>query len=293
MYRILASGLFAAGLLAPAAHADAPPIAAFARSENIAGAAISPDGHYLAQITSEQGIRVAMVKDLTVAHSMFQTVMSSATDNHFFITWCKWATNRRLVCALRGSVHNLDVVYTVTRLAAVDADGKHLMVLVQGDVGSDPSGQFQDAVVDWSPGKPDTVLIATNADVRSAVERSRDEATSSLSMGTTGTYYPGLFELNVVTGKMQKQMEPHPPLRIFRSDRRGHARLGWGFVRGTDRIEIEARNVETGEWRSVLTYKSFTTDPILRPIAICNDNPDCAYALGDQGRACGTVEGRS
>jgi dipeptidyl aminopeptidase/acylaminoacyl peptidase len=282
MYRILASSLFAAGLLAPAAHADAPPIAAFARSEYITGAAISPDGHYLAALTNEKGIRIAMVRDLTVPNSTFKMVMSSATDHHFLISWCRWATDTRLLCSLSGPVRYLNLVYTATRLAAVDADGKHLTVLVQDNSATDAAGQVQDQIVDWSPGKPDTVLIAAAADLRTASERQLDGTAAAVTIGRTAEEFPSLFELNVVTGKMQKSMPEHPPLRRFITDRHGQARLGWGIVPKTDRIEIAARSASTGEWRPLLTYESFTRERVLTPIAVCNDNPDCAYALGEE-----------
>jgi dipeptidyl aminopeptidase/acylaminoacyl peptidase len=281
--RILRGSVIAAmTLLVALARADEPPISAFARSEYISGAAISPDGRYLAVLTSEKGIRIAMVKDLSDAHAIFHMVMSSATDNRFFIEWCRWATSSRLLCGLRGRVRELGAVYVVTRLAAVDADGKHLMVLVQGNSNADASGQFQDEIVDWSPGKPDTILIAARADTRSVIERQADETASSSSIGPTGEDFPSLFELNVVTGKMQKRMQAHPPLQTFLTDRQGQARLGFGVVPKTDRIEIAARDVQTGEWRPLMTYEAFTRERILTPIAVCNDNPDCAYALGEE-----------
>src|SRR6185503_14942496 len=121
-------------------------------------AAISPDGHYLAVITSIRGVRVAMVRNLSTPDAPMIPVMSGAADHEFFITWCRWATDTRLVCGLRGTTHFRGIVVVLTRLAAVDADGKNLKVLLQNNRAVAGDGQIQDRIVDWTPGVPDTVL---------------------------------------------------------------------------------------------------------------------------------------
>src|SRR5260370_21684897 len=79
-----------------------------------------------------------------------------AEPDHFQMTWCHWATNTRLLCGFRGMVRQ-GIVFGITRLVAIDADGKNQRVLIQGS--GEAKGQFQDRIVNWNPGPPDTVLI--------------------------------------------------------------------------------------------------------------------------------------
>ena len=51
--------------------------------------------------------------------------------DQFQLTWCHWATNTRLLCGLHSSSSQGGVLHPVTRLVAMDADGKNLQVLMQ------------------------------------------------------------------------------------------------------------------------------------------------------------------
>jgi len=274
------SGPVAVGLLlALAVRAEAPPVAAFARGEQVIDAAISPDGRYLAVLATLRGIPVAMVKDQLAAQPEFSRVMSSALDNRFVIRWCRWGTNTRLLCGLSGTVHDVGMTYIATRLAAVDADGKHLRALVQDVAGS--QGQIQDEIIDWSPGKPDTVLIQAQASLLDA----KEHVGVSIVVGNTVDAYPSVYELNVVTGAMHKHTGSRAPIRRYLSDQRGHIRLGWGIVEHTDQIEFYTHDSNSDAWHRLLKYEAFSKDAILTPIAVCADRPDCAYAIGSsEGR---------
>jgi dipeptidyl aminopeptidase/acylaminoacyl peptidase len=279
------SGPAALGLLLTlGVHAEPPPVAAFARGEQVIDAAISPDGHYLAVLTTIRGLRAVMVKDERSAASAFAPVMSSTSDdngNGFSITWCRWATDTRLLCGLRATVHNYGTVYPVSRLAGVDADGKHLTALVQNN--DSVAGQWQDAIVDWSPGTPDTVLIETQASLLDDKERFMGPGSGII--GNAVDEFPSVYELNVVTGRMRKQTTSRPPIRSFLSDRHGNIRLGWGIVGDTDEIEYYARDIATASWHRILKYQFFTRDAVLKPVAVCADRPDCVYAIGpSEGR---------
>jgi len=270
------SGPAALGLLlALGVQAEAPPVSAFARGEQLIEADISPDGRYLAVLTKLKGIPVVMVKDQLAAQSEFTGVMSSAADKKIWIRWCRWATNTRLLCSLSGAVHDRDVVYVATRLAAVDADGQHLKTLVQGsDLGQ---GQVQDEIIDWSPGKPDTVLIQAQA---SLIDM-RDRIAGVEVVGNTVDPYPTVYELNVVTGAMRTHTRSRAPIRYYLSDQHGHIRLGWGFAAHSDQIEFYARDPASDAWHRLLKYEAFGKDTtVLKPIAVCADRPDCAYAIG-------------
>ncbi len=271
-------------LLAVGVEATPPPIAAFARRESILGAAISPDGRYLALLDTQKGVPIAAVKDLRSPAKPLQLVMSSHPDNHFFISWCHWATNTRLLCGLRAPIHDVGYVYTATRLAAVDADGRNLKVLVEGNGLAASEGQSQDEIVDWHAGKPDTVLVTAQASLLDATERTLTGG-SGIVAGATQEEFPSIYELNVVTGSMKVRLASHPPLRHFLSDQHGNPRVGWGIVDRTDRIEIQARDSISNQWHPLESYEAFSRKGVLTPVAVCSDRPNCAYAVGgSEGR---------
>jgi dipeptidyl aminopeptidase/acylaminoacyl peptidase len=264
--------LFSAAAQA-ATPAQPPPVAAFARGF-IADAAISPDGRYLALLTTVRGVRMAMVRDLAKGDAPLTPVMSGAADYQFFIEWCQWATNSRLLCGLRGTEHFRGAVSVLTRLAAVDADGKNLKVLLQDSGAVSTEGQFQDRIVDWTPGIPDTVLVQAQANLADGTDRAFAAAGADVVGRFIGDF-PDVYELNVVTGKMRRRLVGRRPLRDFLSDRHGEVRLGWGVMPDTPQIEYDTRDPRTGDWRRI---QAFSEE--LRPIAICTDRPDCAYAIG-------------
>jgi dipeptidyl aminopeptidase/acylaminoacyl peptidase len=276
----LGLSLWAAGLQA----APPPPIAAFARREAILDAALSPDGRYLALVETRHGAPIAVVKDLTVADGPFQLVMSSAADNRFFIDWCRWAGNTRLLCGFIAPVHEPGYIYIATRLVAVDADGRHMKVLVQGSGLASDQGQSQDRVVDWSPGKPDTVLVMAQASLLDYMDRNATGGVQIVA-GATEEEYPSVYELDVNSGRMAVRVGPHRPLRHYLSDHHGNPRLGWGLVDNTLRTEVQVRDMKSNAWHRLESYEVFSRQRVLQPIAVCSDRPDCAYAIGEsEGR---------
>ncbi len=261
-------------------YADPLPLSAFAHDAVMSGPALSPDGRYLSWLTTVNGVRAVLVKDLSAPQARASLVMSSPTDYKWSVTWCRWATNSRLLCGIRAPIHENDIVYQTTRLAAVDADGQNLKALLQNKSSIATDSQFQDEVIDWTPGKPDTVLIEAQKNTFANV------VGYTGVMGDTTSEYPSIYELNVVTGGVQQHMDEHGPLRHFVTDHHGQARLGWGIVDDTKSTEYDARDVQTGRWHRLAKYEAFSTAHVLTPIAVCVDRPDCAFAFGDSdGRA--------
>jgi dienelactone hydrolase len=263
-------------LWAAHAGAEAPPLSAFAHDANMSGLALSPDGRYLSWLATVAGVRSVLVKDLSAPQSRATLVMSSPQDYKWSIDRCRWATDHRLLCGIKAPIHDTDrdFVYVASRLAAVDADGKNLQPLLQNTSAIASVGQLQDQIIDWTPGKPDTVLLVAQKNLLGSV------------VGYTGVIgndvaeFPGLFELNVVTGNIHPIMEGRSPLRDYLTDHHGQARLGWGVIEDTKQIQYDARDPLTGKWHRLIKYEAFATDHVLKPIAVCVEHPDCAYAIG-------------
>jgi len=161
----------------------------FASRPRIEGVSISPDGRYLALIESRDGKGIVLIVDRTPGAPVEARPVLREPD-HFYFSWCRWATDTRLLCGLRGMVRE-QFVYGISRLVGVDADGKHMKVLVQSN--HDAQGQFQDRIINWNPGPPNAVLIEADEGMGE-----NEFATGAQVYGNVGTHgLPAVFELDV------------------------------------------------------------------------------------------------
>jgi len=245
------------------------------------GLTLSPDGRYVSWIATVAGVPAVLVKDLSAPQAPTSLVMTGPRDYKWYIDWCRWATERRLLCGITVPIHDThqDFIYHASRLAAVDADGKNLQALLKDSAAISGEGQLQDQIIDWTPGKPDTVIVLAQ---KSLIGQMVGFG------GAIGNYvdeFPSLFELNVVSGNIHPVMEGHAPLRQYLTDHHGQPRLGWGLFENSRQIQYDARDPLTGKWHPLLKYEAFATEHVLKPIAVCVDHPDCAYAIGSsEGR---------
>jgi hypothetical protein len=214
---------------APAVVVAEPiPTTAFAAGSNVIDVAIAPAGRYFAKITSVEDRHAVAVVDRTVASGGQWKIVLSDEVGKAQLQWCSFATETRLLCGFRGVVKEMGMVYVATRLVAVDADGKNIKVLLQNsDVAS---GQFQDQVLDWHPGPPDTVLIQADETLLDGLSRMVGAGSGGVIGSTTSEGYPAIFELNVVTGRLHLRMHSREPIRQFISDGHGNPRLASGFA---------------------------------------------------------------
>jgi dienelactone hydrolase len=259
-----------------ASHAAAPSPEEFALRPRVEDVSISPDGRYVALIrTRDDGRADALVADRQAGKDQVMRGVLAEPD-HFQMTWCRWATNTRLLCGFRGMVDQ-GVVYGITRLVAVDADGKHLRVLMQNSF--EAQGQFQDRIIDWNPGPADTVLIEADEGLSA-----NQMAVGAQVYGNVGTHgLPGVFELNVVTGSLMLRQHARDPIRHWITDKHGHVRLGWGFSGTT--ISYWARLDGDSDWRRLTKFEVFTRQNQFEPVAISAEDPNVAYAIGpSEGR---------
>jgi dipeptidyl aminopeptidase/acylaminoacyl peptidase len=252
-------------------HAATPPsIEDFASRPQVEHVSISPDGRYLAMIRTRDGRGYAFVSDRRAGKDQTMRLVITEPD-HFRITWCRWATNTRLLCGFRSMVSD-QVVYAVTRLAAVDADGKNMRVLIQNS--GEAQGQFQDSIINWNPGRPDTVLVEAD-EGRSA----SDLASDAQVYGDVGTHaLPAVYELNVISGGLTVRQHARDPIRHWITDKRGQVRIGWGF-RGTA-ISYWAHLDGESSWRRLSKFEVFSRENHFAPIAISAEDPNLAYAIG-------------
>jgi len=201
-----------------------------------------------------------------------------AEPEQFQLTWCHWATNTRLLCALHAIATDRGYIYPVTRLAAVDADGKNLRVLMQNS--QEVQGQFEDSIINWNPGPKDTVLIEADEGLSSSQISSNAQI-----IGDVGTHgAPAVFELNVVTGRLNLRQHARQPMTHWITDKKGQVRLGWGSSGTTE--SYWARLEGDSEWRRLNKFEIFSRENHFDPVAISAEDPNLAYAFGSsEGRS--------
>lgn len=264
--------LLAACLLAAAAAADPWPIAAFAALPRIDGVAVSTDGRYLATIETVQGKGAVFVRE-RVSDPATAARPVLAAPQGFRITQCRFATATRLLCGLRTMVHDVGIVYSASRLVAVDADGQNMKVLVEDKLAA--QGQYQDQVLHWNPGPPDTVLIEADEGADGTTRRML--AAGGDVVGDVGTHaLPAVWELNVVTGQLKMRQHARDPIRHWKADPRGQVRLGWGVDHTT--LSYYARRDGELEWRRLSKFEAFSGQGGFDPVAISAEEPNRAYA---------------
>jgi dipeptidyl aminopeptidase/acylaminoacyl peptidase len=269
-------------LLASRLSAGPIPLEVFAAPEAISDAAISPDGHYLAAVEFRGAHRVVVVQDLSSGTHQPRLVLTDVAGK-FDISWCSWATKTRLLCSYYGIGEDGFVMFGVTRLVAVDADGGNQRVLLQNSV--QVGGQFQDQIIDWNPGPADTVLIEADESLLDSFAREILAAGGSVSGRTTSGGYPAAFELNVVTGKTRLRVHSQPPVLELLSDFHGNPRIGYGFSSGSTTYQYFVRAPTDAGWRHLLKFEAFAQGDLRLPVAVDPSNTARAYALGNlEGR---------
>jgi dipeptidyl aminopeptidase/acylaminoacyl peptidase len=280
--------------MAPGAIAAPIAVEAFAARDAISDAAISPDGRYLALVSTIQERRAVTVRDLKQAPSEARMVLADVPGK-FDISWCRWATGARLLCSYRGiqSLIANETQLVATRLVAVDPDGRNQLVLVQNsDAAGGRSAQFEDRIIDWHPGKANTVLIEADESLLGSREQNITKGGGgdiylkggiARSAKTSTRGYPAIFELNVVNGNLELLQHSYPPIRHFLTDFHGAPRVASGFQTDSKTIEYFVRAPNSNGWHHLLKYEAFAKGELRTPIAIDAQDPMRAYAIGDSG----------
>jgi dienelactone hydrolase len=184
----------------PDATPQDPLAVAFGTMPQVWGVRLSPDGTKVSYLQMMQGHEIPIAVVLDFASRQRRLVLASEKDR-FDIKWCEWANNERLLCGFRAITRDGHMLYSVSRLVAVNADSSGMKVLMQRKL-SETFAQFQDGIVDWLPSDPDHVLIA--------------------KPGEGGT---GVSRLDIYTGSESRKLSPRRSIRSWMSDGRGTVRL--------------------------------------------------------------------
>ena len=220
----------AALLYAPASKADPLlPLNQFASPQEFSAPDISPDGKNLVYVDRSSGKPMVVVWNLETRER--KAILAGAA-NEFETSGCWFKNNTRLVCHFRGTELDMGRAFGVSRLIALNSDGKDLKVLVQN--GRAGASQFQDQIIDRLRDDDRHVLIQLDDD--------RDVFTS-------------VFTLDVYSGNLARIQRDRSPILQWRTDREGIVRFGYGYK--NDNYVYITRDSESAPWRELSRFKGF------------------------------------
>ncbi len=280
MFRIFSLHPFAALLLASAAApaagaAPADPPAAFGARESVLSVSLSPSGRQLAFISPGPGLTTYLYTvDSTGGGTPRETLSADGKPER--LEHCGWVSEVRLVCSIFmiGASASADgKVVGMTRLVAIDSDGKNIKLLSRSMRPADQYVSFGGgSIVDWLPDTETSVLMAR-------------EYVPEAKMGTRlidKREGYGVDRVNTANLDSKVIESPNPKASRYISDGRGIVRImGTADIAGatgyeSGRLDYYYRTKTSRDWKSLSSYYTLREEGFY-PVAV---DPDLDVAYG-------------
>ena len=263
--------LFALVILLPA-NAPSDPAAAFGARESVEAIRLSPDGSRIAYVAPQRGQGSALyVVDLASGNS---TVAASADGSSQRLASCDWVSNARLVCTAYAVRRVNGEIVTVSRLVALDSDGRNVRQLGERDSFYQRYSRFWGGtVIDWLPGDDGAVLMG-----QQFVPEQREN--TRLERREEGY---GVVRVDTRSLNQRKVEDPRLNAVDYVSDGQGRIRImGVQPTRGAtgqagNEIQYMYRTAASGDWRPLGTYNVLTRQGA-QPVAV-DRALDAAYVF--------------
>jgi len=271
------AALFAAG----STYAQQPPAtqpppdasALFGPRESASRLDISPSGRYAVYIAPARGTAsAAVVADLVGGGDARPVLRASGQPER--LSWCRFVSDTRLICAIRGTSNIQGMLVGFSRLFAVNADGSNIRELGQQASAYDARlRQFSGSILDWLPQDGNSVLM-----VRDYVPEAMPSG-SRMARRTNGL---GVDRIDINTLRVTQVEAPEQRAAGFMSDGRGNVRMmltvpTQGEGQSTSLTNYSYRLAGSREWRRFSTYDEMTREGMF-PVAI-DGVRDVAYVL--------------
>lgn len=274
-----ASLLLSAGPQAAAQPAAAParladPAAAFGARESVESISMSPDGRRVAYVQPARGQAAQLyIADLSTGRV---APVVSADGERQRLSWCGWVSNARLICSIFIVNEYEGRLVPVSRLIALDADGRNLRQLGERDSADQAYARiWGGTIVDWLPGEDGAVLMGENfiPEHRAATRLERSEE--------------GYGVVRVDTRTLARRRVETPRLNAVEYISDGHGRIrvmGTNRTRGatgqmSNEIQYMYRRAGSDSWHDLGTY-NLLTERGTNPYAVDRDL-DAAYVFDD------------
>lgn len=249
---LLAAALLLAGPgVAQAADPASVPAEAFGRLPLIEDPVLSPNGTYFA-LTQRAGDRAALAIYPRAGGTPYVGLHEDAE-----IAFHRWATDERILLALRAAQDREGVPTTETRLVALDWNGENVRQLQDRRFNDGYFvGQIQTDIVHILPDEPDHILLSLDPD---------------------GNLTYAVFKMNIRTGRSTMVQGPIGKTFDWTADRDGDIRLRRNYDIKEGVSTWFARAKTTDQWTQI-GMDSTGTDQIFTPIRFTAD-PDKLYVL--------------
>ena len=277
MFRIVSIlGALALLAAAPAAAQPSREAAMFGARESASSVELSPSGRYLVFIAPAAGASsVAVIADLQSSAQARPILRSSGNPDH--LQWCRFASDSRLICSIRGVAEVTGVEVPYSRLVVIDSDGSNLRQLGQRPSAYDTRlRQFDGAILDWLPDDGRAVLMAREYVPEGELTGSR------MSRRLEGL---GVDRIDLETLRATQVLAPDRRASGYLTDGRGNVRIMRlartdGDGQASSRTDYQYRG-ESGGWRAFSSYDSGSREGMI-PIAV-DGASNSAYVLRKLG----------
>lgn len=260
----------------PAAAAQQPSVdasALFGPRESVTSLDISPSGRYVVYVAPARGTAsAAVVADLVGGGDARPVLRASGQPER--LSWCRFVSDTRLICAIRGTGNIEGLLVGFSRLFAVNADGSNIRELGQRASAYDSRlRQFSGQILDWLPQDGNAVLMAQDYVPEAMASGSR------MARRTNGL---GVDRMDINTLRVTQVEAPDQRASGYMSDGRGNVRMMISVQSQSENQESAQtiyyyRLAGSRDWRRFSTYDETTREGMF-PVAI-DGARDVAYVL--------------
>ena len=229
-----------------AQHID--PASAFGARQSIESISLSPDGAKIAYVAPGKGQASQLFTvDLNANGKTWVALTSSGKPDR--LGQCGWISNTRLACSVYGVISDNQDRNYMSRVFAVDADGKQLKMLSNRQTGSANYMAYSGGgVLESLKGEANRVLMARNY---------VPEEKAGTLINKKGEGF-GVDEVDSVTLRAKRVVKPIADAVEFLSDGQGQARImGLGDYRAgydTGIIKYRYRPIGSDNWTPLSDY---------------------------------------
>lgn len=235
------------------------PLEEFYQGPALESPRLSPDGTHLLALSNVGEMTVVVVINLQTGAAFYPI---KTNNKEYRFNWVEWAKNDRILASMRfDSVRN-GIVFTETRLFAMDAKkpSEPINLLKQALKGNNWISQYQDNVISYMPEDPRHILVSADLE------------------------FPGnqsVYKINVYNGQLARVKKYQASTYSWMADRNGNVRIAVGYDDQARKVTI--RVLKNEKWKTAWEYVVFDEPSI--EVAGFGGHPDELYLFADyQGR---------